>query len=100
MSKAFDLLSEALTEAIEDVKGNSTKLKRTKRTIKIEPIRQYSPLKIKSIRYETGLTQVLFAQYLGVSPKTVEAWEAGRNKPSGSSSRLLSLLDDKKISIY
>ncbi len=42
---------------------------------------------------------MLFAQYLGVSPKTVEAWEAGKNKPSGSSSRLLELLDEKKISI-
>jgi len=99
MSKAFDLLSKSLTEAIQDAKSNSKKLKRTKRNIKIEPIKKYSPIKIKLIRHETGLTQVLFAQYLGVSPKTVEAWEAGKNKPSGSSSRLLELLDKKKISI-
>ena len=99
MSKAFELLSESLTEAVEEVKNNSKQLKRTKRSIKIEPIKKYSPVKIKLIRHETGLTQVLFAQYLGVSPKTVEAWEAGKNKPSGSSSRLLELLDEKKISI-
>jgi len=39
---------------------------------------------IKQIRQKTGLSQVIFAGSLGVgvpSPKTVEAWENGRNKP-------------------
>lgn len=99
MSKVFDLLNEALTEAIEEAKSGSKSLKRTTRTINIEPIKHYSPAKIKLIRHEVGLTQKLFAQYLGVSTKTIEAWEAGRNRPSGSSCRLLSLLDEKKISI-
>lgn len=34
-----------------------------------------------------------FAGYMGVSDKTVEAWEAGTNHPSGSASRLLSMLE-------
>ena len=34
----------------------------------------------------------MFAKWFGVSTRTVEAWESGRNKSSGSSSRLLSLL--------
>ena len=42
---------------------------------------------IKEIRSKTGLTQSLFAQWFGVSTRTVEAWESGRNKPSGPSSR-------------
>ena len=100
MSKAFDILSSALNEAIDDAQNNTNKLKRTTRTIHIEPIKQFSPTKIKAIRHEAGVTQVLFAKYLGVSTKTVEAWEAGRNKPSGSSSRLLNLLAEKKIYIY
>ena len=41
MSKAFELLSESLTEAIEEVKNNSKQLKRTKRSIKIEPIKKF-----------------------------------------------------------
>ena len=45
----------------------------------------------KSIRNKTGLTQVLFAKFMGVSVKTVEAWEAGRNHPEGTACRLLSM---------
>ena len=31
------------------------------------------------------------AKYMGVSVKTVEAWEAGRNHPEGAACRLLSM---------
>lgn len=30
---------------------------------------------------------------MGVSDKTVEAWEAGTNHPSGAASRLLSMME-------
>ena len=46
---------------------------------------------IKAIRKSTGMTQKLFAGYLGVSVKTVEAWESGRNHPEGAACRLLSM---------
>jgi putative transcriptional regulator len=38
------------------------------------------------------MTQKLFAAALGVSVKTVEAWEAGTNKPIGVANRMLELL--------
>ena len=38
------------------------------------------------------MTQVLFAGFMGVSSKTVEAWEAGRNMPDGPARRILSML--------
>ena len=75
------------------------KLKRTVRSIEIEPAGVYSSVQVKNIREKIGLTQKLFAKYLGVSTKTVEAWEAGRNKPSGPSNRLLWLMDMGKITI-
>ena len=49
------------------------------------------PSEIKEIRKSVGMTQVLFAKYLGVSLKTVEAWEAGRNQPNGTACRLLAI---------
>ena len=52
---------------------------------------QFSLGEIKEIGNSTGLTQVLFAKYMGVSVKTVEAWEAGRNRPEGTACRLLTL---------
>ena len=38
------------------------------------------------------MSQRTFASYMGVSDKTVEAWESGRNIPNGPASRILSML--------
>ena len=99
MSKEFDILSAALDEAILDAKSGNKILNSETVSIEIEPLVEYSADTIKDIRKRTGLTQALFAKWIGVSTRTVEAWEAGRNKPSGPSSRLLSLLQQNKLSI-
>lgn len=39
------------------------------------------------------MSQSSFAGYLGVTKKTVEAWEAGTNHPSGAASRILSMME-------
>lgn len=97
MSEAFGILAGALNEAIADTKVKN--LKRTVRKIEIEPLSSFSSSEIKQIRQGIGFTQDLFAKYFGVSTKTVEAWESGRNKPSGPSARLLSLIAERKICI-
>ena len=38
------------------------------------------------------MTQSVFADYLGVSQKTVEAWECGRTHPTGPANRLMGVL--------
>ena len=99
MSEAFDILSSALDEAIENSKVEEKFLREETMLIEIEPLVEYTAADIKEIRSKTGLTQSLFAKWLGVSTRTVEAWESGRNKPSGPSSRLLGLLKTNRISI-
>lgn len=84
----FDDIKTGLNQAIEFEKG---KLNAKTVTLSIEPVESFTPDEIKKIRNSTGLTQVLFARYLGVSVKTVEAWEAGRNHPEGAACRLLSM---------
>lgn len=84
----FDDIKAGLGEAIEYEKGN-LKAKATKMTI--EPVAVFEPGEIKAIRNNTGLTQVSFAKFMGVSEKTVEAWESGRNHPDGAACRLLAL---------
>lgn len=84
----FDEIKIGLNEAIEYEKGN---LKANKRTISITPIEEFTANEIKAIRQNAGMTQVLFAKYLGVSLKTVEAWESGRNQPNGAACRMLSI---------
>jgi putative transcriptional regulator len=66
------------------------------RTVKlaIMPVIAFETGDIRRIRQKTGLSQVMFARSMGVSPKTVEAWESGRNKPEGASRRLLEIVND------
>ena len=84
----FDDIKTGLNQAIEYEKGN---LKAKTTTLIIGPVEKFKPEEIKLIRKSTGLTQKMFANYMGVSVKTVEAWEAGRNHPEGAACRLLSM---------
>lgn len=52
---------------------------------------------VKTFRQENGLTQVALANILGVSKKTIEKWEQGVNKITGSSAKLLALLKEDPI---
>lgn len=62
------------------------------------PPRAYEAQEIKEIRSSLGMTQAAFALFMGVSKKTVEAWEAGYNMPNGPSLRLLSMVEqDPKL---
>jgi len=91
MSKIYESILSGLNEAIEDAQDTQKKLKRDIFTV--IPVKNYSSSDIQKIRKTNGFSQCLFAGYLGVSTKTVEAWEAGTNQPSGAASRLLSMLE-------
>jgi len=85
----FDEIKQGLEEAIEYNKG---KLKARTTTRFVLPLESFTAKEIRSIRLNAGMTQSLFAQSMGVSQKTVEAWEAGRNHPDGAACRLLALM--------
>ena len=87
----FDSILCGLTEALADSKKETSLLK--SRTVTVIPLKVYEAKDIKKIRNSTGLSQKSFASYLGVSTKTVEAWEAGINQPSGSANRLLHMME-------
>lgn len=91
MSSVYESIMNGLSEAIEDAGQAKPKLKR--RVVSIVPVKEYTAKEIKKIRQSTGFSQKLFARYLGVSDKTVEAWEAGSNHPSGAASRILSMME-------
>ena len=91
MGTLFDDLRDGLQEAIDFEKGKG---KAKTVTYIIEPVKKYSNEEIKTIRNKAGMTQAVFAEYMGVSSKTVEAWENGRTHPTGPANRLLYLLDE------
>lgn len=86
MSELYDMIKTGLDEALAYENGAC---KATTRRLSIADITRFEPMEIRQIRLSTGMTQGLFASYMGVSPKTVEAWERGRNHPDGAASRLL-----------
>lgn len=92
MSEFFDELMTGLNEAVEIERGT---LKGKKTVYEIQPVKKYDSSQIKQIRVSVGMTQALFADYMGVSAKTVEAWEKGTNRPTGTACRLISMLENK-----
>jgi len=93
MSTLFEDLREGLQQAIDFEKGTG-KAKTT--VFMISPVTKYSNKEIKAIRNKADMTQTVFANYMGVSKKTVEAWELGRTHPTGPACRLLNILDQGK----
>lgn len=91
MASVYDSIMTGLTEALEDAGSKDKKLK--KRVVSVIPVKVFNAEEIQNIREKTGLSQKLFASYMGVSLKTVEAWEAGTNHPSGTASRILSMME-------
>ena len=85
----YNGIIQGLEEAVAYNEGRG---KARTNTISISPVPDFEAKEIKSIRTELGMTQVLFAGLMGVTPKTVEAWEAGRNMPDGPARRILSML--------
>lgn len=85
----YEGIMQGLEEAVAYSQG---KISARTATISITPLPEYDAHEIKSIRKAMGMTQTLFAGFMGVSPKTVEAWESGRNTPNGPAKRILSML--------
>ena len=89
MGEAFESIMRGLGEVKAHHEG---KLKLKTTAIEIAPLPVYDAKAVKALRLALGLSQTVFAQVLGVAKKTIEAWEAGRNVPSGAACRFLEVL--------
>ena len=87
----YEGIMQGLNEAIA---YNEGKIKARTKTMSIEPIPDFKAAEIKQIRNELGMTQVLFAGFMGVSTKTVEAWEAGKSTPTPTAKKLMFLIQE------
>ena len=90
MNSVFESIKQGLNEAIEHERGQLQGVKVNK--ITVAPLNTYTANEIKAIRVQMRMTQRLFAGAMGVSVKTVEAWETGTNRPSGVANRMLEIL--------
>lgn len=56
-----------------------------------------NPDDIRAIRETSGVSQAVFAGYIGVTAGLVSKWECGEKKPSGPSLKLLTLVKTKGL---
>lgn len=89
-------MQEALRETVQSIVDAGIKhqftLKDLRRLGVIQPCPELSATRIKTIRRQARLSQAVFAQLLNVSTSTLQQWEQGRKRPSGTSQVLLELL--------
>ncbi len=91
MSEFFDEIMASIDETKKAARNKELKTR-----IFVKPVKKYDAEGVKKLRLSLHMTQTLFAGMLGVSQKTVEAWESGRNIPMGPASRVLDLLSEDK----
>lgn len=84
---------EELEKFINDENYRKTLKTRTREFKPIQPIKEYSGKEIKEIREKSHFTQAYLGEILGVSVKTIQAWEAETNKPSGAAKRMLQIIE-------
>ena len=63
----------------------------------LTPVHELKPNDIKSLRKRARVSQAVFAAYLNTSPSTVQKWEIGEKRPSGSALKLLNLIEQKGL---
>jgi len=82
---------EGLTEVISIEKGRKA-ARLSKDSVSIIPMDEFTSDDIKMMRHKFEMSLSVFAEAIGVSAKTVEAWESGFRKPAGASARLLQII--------
>jgi DNA-binding transcriptional regulator YiaG len=91
LSSAGAKIVAAFQEAIDTMRtGETLERQFTVRTYKVEfTPRDYGPDDARRVRDLLGMSQVLFARFLGVDANTVRSWEQGTRPPSPIARRFM-----------
>lgn len=98
--KAKSRIFEAVHETASDLHRLGFIDKRTMQKYNVlclKPVPEYDAAKIRALREHLHLSQAVLASVLNTSLSTVRKWEIGDKKPSGPSSKLLSLIERKGL---
>jgi putative transcriptional regulator len=63
----------------------------------LPPIEPLKPEQIKQIREEARVSQAVFAAILNTSLSTVQKWEIGQKRPTGTALKLLYLVQKRGL---
>ncbi|MDP1946981.1 MAG: DNA-binding transcriptional regulator [Nitrospirota bacterium] len=63
----------------------------------LPPIAPLEPAQIKQIREASRVSQAVFAALLNTSLSTVQKWEIGQKRPTGTALKLLHLVQERGL---
>lgn len=63
----------------------------------LPPVEPLEPTEIKHIRESTRVSQAVFAALLNTSLSTVQKWEIGQKRPTGTALKLLHLVQKRGL---
>ncbi len=82
MNEAMNSIQQGLNEALSFAKGKQNKA----------VVHDFSPIDVKNIRTQIGMSQNEFASAFGISVSTLRHWERGDRKPQGPALVLLNVV--------
>ncbi len=65
----------------------------------IATVSSIKPEQIKMLRERNRVSQPVFARYLNTSESTVEKWETGAKRPSGTALKLLKIVEKHGLQV-
>ncbi|MDT3670869.1 MAG: DNA-binding transcriptional regulator [Aromatoleum sp.] len=65
----------------------------------LPPVEPLEPAEIKRIREGEHVSQAVFARLLNTSLSTVQKWEIGQKKPTGTALKLLHLVQKRGLGV-
>lgn len=65
----------------------------------VPPVAPLGPEDIKRIREASQVSQAVFARLLNTSVSTVQKWEIGQKRPSGTALKLLHLVQKRGLEV-
>ena len=65
----------------------------------LPPVEPLEPAQIKHIRETSRVSQAVFARLLNTSLSTVQKWEIGQKKPTGTALKLLHLVQKRGLEV-
>ena len=65
----------------------------------LPPVEPLEPMQIKQIREASRVSQAVFAALLNTSLSTVQKWEIGQKRPTGTALKLLHLVQKRGLEV-
>jgi putative transcriptional regulator len=103
MRKTKSTILEAVHETARDLYSAGVMEQVTMREFDrmcLPPVPPLAPQAIKQIRETSHVSQAVFAAMLNTSVSTVQKWEIGQKRPTGTALKLLHLVQTKGLALF